>query len=71
MFQMKGVAILTPDEYEKLRSVAKKDDKTLMDVAFHTGMRYTELQHLDDHPEWFLRDRKCIELPPGIEKKIQ
>ena len=71
MFERRGVAILTPAEYEKLREVASRNDKILMDVSLFTGMRYVELQWLDDHPEWFLKDRKCIELPFGVEKKVK
>ncbi|MHB1439988.1 MAG: site-specific integrase [Cuniculiplasma sp.] len=59
--------ILRPDEYMKLRAVAKPSYRTLFDAALLTGMRIVELKMFLDHPEWF--DGTFIHLPRVAIKK--
>ncbi|RLI79125.1 site-specific integrase [Archaeoglobales archaeon] len=66
----KGVRILTPNEYEKLRDGAKKQHHQIMlDMALFSGMRYVELKRFQEHPEWLNKQRKTIYLPPDAQQK--
>ena len=68
MLQKGRTGIFSPEEYNKLRKVAEKSDRTLMDVALFSGMRYAELLRFQEHIEWFMPDRKCIFMPQGSLK---
>lgn len=61
-------AILSPEEYNRIRKVAEKDERILMDIALYTGARYAELLRVQEHPEWFMPERKCIHMPQGSVK---
>lgn len=45
------VRILRPSEYRALRASSEQPD--LLDGALYTGMRYVELQRLQENPAWF------------------
>ena len=68
MLQKGSTAILSPEEYNRLRKVAEKDERILMDIALYTGMRYAELLRFQEHPEWFMPERKCVFMPQGSVK---
>ena len=42
MFEKNGVAILTPEEYRRLKSFVKPKFQRWLDLLLFTGMRYTE-----------------------------
>lgn len=70
MFQKEGVPILTPREFELIKSVPKRGNKNLLlDVALCTGMRYIELQRFQ--PEWLNVSGKYIELPKHADRKAK
>ena len=68
MLQKGSTAILSPEEYNRLRKVAEKDERILMDIALYTGMRYAELLRFQEHSEWFMPERKCVFMPQGSVK---
>lgn len=64
------VRILTPHDYEILRSAIPKDQhKTLFDVLLITGMRYIEVCRLYTHQQWYNPKRNLIHLPKEAQKK--
>lgn len=69
---VKDIRILTPREYEFLRSVIPKDHhKTIFDILLITGMRYAELLRLYEHKEWYNEKRNLIHLPEEAQKKAK
>lgn len=69
MYEKNGVAILTPGEYDGLRSAVKPEFKILLDVLLFTGMRYEEIKKLQKHQEWYDTKKKIIYLPREADKK--
>ena len=64
--------ILTPVEYDQFTIVMKNMRlKTIFEVLFYTGMRYSELQRLHAHQEWIQPVRKNIHLPLDAQKKVK
>lgn len=61
------VRILRPDEHELLRSGLSDIHLIQYEAAFYTGMRWIELQRLQEHPNWL--DGRFINLPKGAAKK--
>ena len=55
--------ILTPKEYEKLKTKLSPEYVCICDVLLHTGMRMPEFIKFSQHPEWYDAHRRCIELP--------
>ena len=70
MYEKNNIAIITPSEYEKLRNIVKFRFKILLDILLYTGMRYTEIQELEHHAQWFDSQRKIIYLPHLADKKV-
>lgn len=68
MLQKGSTAIISPEEYSMLRRAAEKDERVLMDISLFTGMRYAELLKFQEHPEWFMPERKCVFMPQGSVK---
>jgi len=65
-----GTRILTPKEYLKLKEKLSTDYICICDVLLHTGMRMPEFIKFTNHPEWYDKHRKCIELTTeAIRKK--
>lgn len=69
-FYVKDVRILTPHEYDSLKSVIPKDQhKTVLDILLITGMRYAELLRLHEHKEWYNEKRNILHLPEEAQRK--
>lgn len=67
---VKDVRILTPKEYESLKSVIPTDrHKTCFDILLITEMRYEEFLRLYDHKEWYNEKRNIIHLPEEAQLK--
>ena len=61
---VKGVRILSPDEYDKyVSNIDKHYHRTQFEINFWSGMRYVEFQRFYEHPEWHMKDRRTIHLP--------
>ena len=69
MYQKNGIVILTPSEYEKLRSAMKVRHRVLSDALLYTGMRYAEMQKFALNPHWYESDKKIIYLPRIADRK--
>lgn len=66
------IRILTPREYETLRSAIPKDQhRTLFDILLITGMRYIEVCRLHAHPQWYNPKRNIIHLPEEAQRKAK
>ena len=69
-FYVKDVRILTPKEYEALKTAIPKDQhKTILDILLITGMRYAELLRLYDNSSWYNEKRNIIHLSEEAQKK--
>jgi len=67
---VRGIRILTPQEYANLRDVIPNDrHKTILEVLLVTGMRYAEMLRLYEHKEWYNEKRNIIHLPEEAQKK--
>jgi integrase len=67
---VKDIRILTPKEYEALKTVILKEaHKTILDILLITGMRYIEVLRLYEHKEWYNEKRNLIHLPESAQKK--
>jgi integrase len=68
---LKGeIRVLTPAEYQKLRSAIPKDrHKTLLDILLITGMRYVEVQRLWNNKVWYIEKENIIHLPEEAQRK--
>ena len=71
MFEKNGVAILTPEEYRRLKSFVKPKFQRWLDLLLFTGMRYTEALKFMHRKELYQPERRCIFLPHEIDKKAQ
>lgn len=60
-----GAQILSPSEYEALRSALNPRHQLIFDGMIFTGMRIEEFWRFVQHPEWFSPERQFIGLPPG------
>lgn len=66
------IRILTPRDYETLRSAIPKDQhRTLFDILLITGMRYIEVCRLHAHPQWYNPKRNIIHLPEEAQRKAK
>jgi integrase len=63
--------VLTPAEYEELRSQLSPDHRLLFDGLIFTGMRATEFERFLEHPEWYDPNRQYIGLPKGASLKVK
>ena len=61
--------VLTPKEYDKLKSKLNPEYVCICDVLLHTGMRGSEFIRFSKHPEWYDAHRRCIELTTEAIKK--
>jgi integrase len=67
---VRDIRILTPKEYQALRSAIPKDShKTIFDILLITGMRYAELLRLYDNPAWYNEKKNLIHLSQEAQKK--
>jgi len=67
---VRDIRILTPREYQALRSAIPKDShKTIFDIFLITGMRYAELLRLYDNPAWYNEKKNLIHLSQEAQKK--
>ena len=67
---VRDIRILTPKEYQALRSAIPKDShKTIFDILLITGMRYAELLRLYDNPTWYNEKKNLIHLSQEAQKK--
>jgi len=64
-----GTKVLTVEEYDKFINTLKDRHRVMFEVSTITGVRYIELQRLHDHPEWYIRHRNQIILPPEAQLK--
>jgi len=66
-----GVRILRPKEYEAvLRGCMKQHHRTMLQALLFTGMRYIELQRVQEYPSWF--NGEFVHLPYQLgEKKVK
>ena len=71
MFEKNGVAILTPEEYRRLKGFVKPKFQRWLDLLLFTGMRYTEALKFMHRKELYQPERRCIFLPHEIDKKAQ
>jgi len=71
MFEKNGVAILTPEEYRRLKSFVKPKFQRWLDLLLFTGMRYAEALKFMHRKELYKPERRCIFLPHEIDKKAQ
>lgn len=65
----KNTRILTPTEYEKLRSCMSDKYQVYSDVLLMTGLRPVEFWRMDR--SWYRPARRCLELPPGAVRKLK
>lgn len=64
-----SVRILRPAEYQALlKNCMKPHHRTMLQTLLYTGMRYVELQRLQEHPSWF--DGDFINLPRMADRKV-
>jgi len=64
------VRILRPKEYQVLlQCCTKSHHRTMLQTLLYTGMRYIELQRLQEHPSWF--DGDFINLPKTADRKVK
>ncbi|MCX6682147.1 MAG: hypothetical protein NTY71_04085 [Methanoregula sp.] len=64
-----GARILTPDEYEALRSHLNPKHRLIFDAMLFSGMRGAEFWRFFQHPEWFNEKRGYIHLPKSAVLK--
>lgn len=66
------IRILSPFEYDGLAmQIDKPYLRTILNVAFYSGMRYVEVQRFYEHPEWWQRSRNLIYLPKEADRKVK
>ena len=64
------IRILRPYEYSVFMSEVKNPKtKTIFACGLYTAMRYSEMIHLHNHPEWLREQTRCVDLPRFVEKK--
>ena len=64
------IRILTPVEYEALKSAIPTDrHKTILEILQITGMRYAEFIRLYDNKVWYNERRNIIHLPEEAQLK--
>jgi integrase len=63
--------VLTPEEYEAIRSALSPDHRPIFDGLIFTGMRATEFDRFLEHPEWFDPSRAYIQIPKGASLKVK
>jgi integrase len=67
---VKEIRILTPNEYQKLRTAIPMDrHKTLLDILLITGARYVEVQRLYENKNWYIEKENIIHLPESAQRK--
>lgn len=67
-----GSQILTPQQYQKLRSELPAEYRVFTDVLITTGLRIVEFWSLKKNKHWYHRSAKVIDLPKeGAAKKPQ
>jgi integrase len=66
-----GARVLTPEEYEALRSSLSPDHRPIFDGLIFTGMRGTEFKRFTQHPEWHDSTRMYIGLPKTASLKAK
>lgn len=69
---VKGVRILSPNEYDVLvANIDKPYLRTQFDINFWSGMRYVEFQRFYDNPRWHMKERRTIHLPEEAVHKTK
>lgn len=63
--------VLTPEEYEALRSALSSEHRQIFDGLLFTGMRGTEFERFLKHPEWYDHERSYIQMPIGSSLKVK
>ncbi|OGM11673.1 hypothetical protein A2Z22_01965 [Candidatus Woesebacteria bacterium RBG_16_34_12] len=64
--------VLKPQEAKSIiENIPKMKHKMCFKTELFTGMRYKELQHFSEHPEWFKHERKLIILPGKYTKTTE
>ena len=67
-----GIRIFVPAEYDRFKAaIPKKRHKALFELSTITGMRYSEIQRLYNHPEWYSESRNQIRLNEEAQKKAR
>ena len=65
-----GVRVFRPEEYKLLTNhIDKQEMSIFLNTALFTGMRYIELQRLQDNSDWFDKKRGFIHLPETAQLK--
>ena len=66
-----GTKVLTVEEFDKFLNGMSKKHQTAFEINVITGLRYVELQRLQNAPKWYNEDRNQIILPPEAQKKVK
>jgi len=62
--------ILTPSDFKFFKSELNLMYQIIVEVLLHTGFRIVEFWAFVEHPEWYHRNARVIDLPPeGSAKK--
>lgn len=67
MYEKNGIAIFTPENYEKLRDKMRIKHRVLSDFLLMTGMRYVEAKKVKK--QWYNKNAKKIHLPREADAK--
>lgn len=63
--------VLTPGEYESIRSELSPDHRPIFDGLIFSGMRATEFDRFLENTEWYDSTRSCIHIPKGGSLKVK